>query len=370
MSDQFPPGEEPTRMNPQGGSGPQEPQGPQQWGPPQQPQPPQQWGPPPQQPGQQQSGQQQSGQWGQQPQQPGQWGQQPGQGQQWGQPDWNQQQWGQQPAPYGGQGGAGWGGPTNPYDPSGQAGPPNNNKKNALLVAGIVAVVLLIVGGIGAAIALGGDDDEDDPKAGGDTSQTAEPTEEPTDGATDDPTQDPTDAPTAPSTDASPDSGGSFTAEYQRDLAQVCTGAAMSNAKPFDPATAKVTAFLDSPKDEDWSGYASVGINEKFEARYDEFLDVTMVACVSGTPSASVEPQKCESKDNDGKKVTYTYAPYDYQPVYREAATGQVLFEGTLIEPPFDDCPMFAFIDSSGEYTPSADSDSMDEDIKEWLKQQ
>lgn len=347
MSDQFPPGEEPTRMNPQGGPDPQQPQ---QWGPPGQQQP---------SGGQGSWGAPQSGQYPQNPYgQPNPYAQQNpyGQGQQrqWGQ---QQQQWGQQP------GQQSWG----QQQPS--------NKKNLLVIGAIVAVVLLIVGGIGAAIALGGDDDDDENAAGGDTSQSTEPTDEPSVDPTDEPTDEPTGEPTGPlTTPSAPQSStapsGSFTAEYQRDLGQVCTGAAMANAKPFDPATTKVAAFLDSPKDADWSGFVSVGINEPFETEYAEFLEVTMVVCVTGAPSASVPPVQCETEDNDGKKVTYTFAPYDYQPVFREAATGQILFEGTEIKPPFSDCPMFAFIDTDGEYTPSVDGDSIDADINAFLKKQ
>lgn len=365
MTEQPPTGEEPTRI----GNGPQPPAGPPAdqpggWTPPpaQQPpaqQAPQQWGPPAgQQPAQQPYGAPQGQYPPQPPQQPGQYGQpQPyGQPQQWGPPQGN-------PNPYDyAQGAPGnYGGPGGPGAPGGNwtpmgGGPAPRKSRTGLIVAAVVALVVLIAGGTTAAVLLTGDDEDN--KASDDSSQTTENvtegTDEPTEG-TDEPTE---------GTDPGA-AGEPFTPTNLFEVAEVCMGKAMTGAKPFDKATARVAGFVNTPRDPDYGRSMSIGYDETWEVEYKEFADITLVACVDGVPSTRVQSLKCEA-EVDKKKTKYTYAPFDYTVVFREAATGQIIHEAGVLPPADDDCPMFAFI-VDGTYTPSADSTEVSNQVKDFL---
>ncbi|MFS3126971.1 hypothetical protein ACLM5J_01045 [Nocardioides sp. Bht2] len=362
MTEQPPTGEEPTRI----GNGPQQPPVPPPgqpggWTPPSGPPAPQ-WGPPgAQPPGQPPYGQPAYGQqppYGQ-PQQP----QQPGQ---WGPP--------QQPAnPYeggyaqpGGPGyGAGPGGPGGPSGPQGgwtpmSGGPAPRKSKVGLIVAAAVAAIVLIGGGVTAAVVLTGDDDKDS-QASEKSSQSDEPTEgtESTDPETDSPE---TDTPESPDPDAS---GETFTPTSLFDVSQVCLGKAMAGATPFDKATAKASGYVNTPANPEYGRNISIGYDEPWDVEFKEFAQINLVVCVDGTPSTRVQSLKCEA-EVDGKKTKYTYAPYDYTVVFREAATGQVIHEAGILPEADDDCPMFAFI-VDGTYTPSADSTAITDQVKAFL---
>ncbi|CAM3505104.1 hypothetical protein NODU109028_20110 [Nocardioides dubius] len=372
MSEQPPTGEEPTRI----GNGPQPPAGPPAdqpggWAPPaQQPpqQAPQQWGPPAgQQPPQPPYGDP-NAQPGQYPAQPGPYGQpqQPGpygQPQQWGPPQGNPNPYEYAqgaPGGYGPPGGAG--APGGNWTPMG-GGPAPRKSRTGLIVAGVVALVVLIAGGTTAAVLLTGDDGDNE--ASGSSSQTAEPTEGGSD-PTEEPTEEPTEG-TDPTEGTTTESGAGepFTPTNLFEVSEVCMGKAMTGAKPFDKATARVAGFTNTPMDPEYGRSMSIGYDETWEVEYKEFAEITLVACVDGVPSTRVQSLNCEA-EVDGKKTKYTYAPFDYTVVFREAATGQIVHEAGVLPPAGDDCPMFAFI-VDGTYTPSADSSEVTKRVKEFL---
>ncbi|WP_162602372.1 hypothetical protein [Nocardioides daejeonensis] len=160
--------------------------------------------------------------------------------------------------------------------------------------------------------------------------------------------------------------GASFEATSYFDLPRVCMGGAATNLPAFDAASAKGIGALTSPKEPNYGGNLTVGLNEKWGIDVPQWAKTSFVVCAEGTPSASVKPRKCKASQ-EKKKGPFMLVQYDYALTVREASTGKVLTELETLKPEFDTCPMFAFIDESGEYTPTPDTREIDDRVNAWL---
>ena len=274
-----------------------------------------------------------------------------------GRPGYPQQGYGGPQGP-GGPGGPGgpWGpGPGGPGGPQGPGGPGGN--KRGLLIGGAVLAVLLVVGGIAGAVALSGGDDDSDSASGG-TSETADPSvtasrvEPPTESTPTEETETADPAPTG--------SGEPFTAEYNFDVEQVCTGGAMTNAAAYDPAKPRIMGFYNKPSDaESWIGDSS-GYGQPWQVEYDDYEEVSVVACMKVAEEG--KGIACQSENSKGKKIDYTYVPVDYTLTFVEARTGEVLGEGDALPADDADCPFIAFIEDGKAYS-SPDDDQVTEAV-------
>ena len=268
----------------------------------------------------------------------------------YGQPGYPQQGYGGPQGP-GGPGGP-WGpGPGGPGGPGGPDGPRGN--KRGLLIGGAVLAVLLVIGGIASAVALTGDDDDPDSASAG-TSESADPTDSastvtpPTDSTPTEETESPDPAPTG--------SGEPFDAEYNSDVGDVCSGAAMTNAAAYYPSNLKIMPFRNRVDDAEYWTSDSSGYGEAWKVEYDDFEDVNVVACMkAGEKGQGI---KCQAENSKNKKIDYTYVPVDYTLTFVQAQTGEVIGEGDPLPSSETDCPYVAFIDDEGySYTTPEEDD-------------
>jgi hypothetical protein len=130
----------------------------------------------------------------------------------------------------------------------------------------------------------------------------------------------------------------------------------MTNAAAYDPSSPKIMPFRGKADDpEDWIGDSS-GYDQPWKVEYDDFEDVSVVACMKAGDEG--EGITCQAENSKKKKIDYTYVPVDYTLTFVEAQTGEVIGEGDSLPSDDADCPFIAFIKDVKAYS-SPDNDDV-----------